>query len=165
MVCYGGEETGLWLNKVVAVAGAGAEAGSLYNTAAKASRGLRSTPTRLARSAEILTERQVAGLQRVGAEVAKRVAASKATYGTAKGIINMAISRSQALNRMEGLSVEVVKHLAKIAAKPLSRDVPHWTTEIRTWIGEIERLNQHVGKKTGQEWASRIAAWKGQLGD
>ena len=77
----------------------------------------------------------------------------------------MAISRSQALNRMAGLSANIVEHLAKIAAKPFSRDVPHWTTEIQAWIEEIERLTQHVGQKTGQEWASRIAAWKGQLGD
>ena len=75
----------------------------------------------------------------------------------------MAINRSQALNRMEGLNANIVDHLAKIVAKPLSRDVPHWTTELRAWIEEIERLTQHVGQKTGQEWASRIAAWKGQL--
>jgi hypothetical protein len=95
----------------------------------------------------------------------KQAAASKATYGYAEGIVNMAISRSQALNRMEGLSANIAEHLAKIAAKPLSRDVPHWTMEIRAWIGEIERLIQRVGQKTGQEWASRIVAWKGQLGD
>ena len=95
----------------------------------------------------------------------KQAAASKATDGYAEGIVKMAINRSQALNRMEGLSANVVEHLAKIAAKPLSRDVPHWTTEIRAWIEEIERLAQHIGQKTGQEWASRIAAWKSQLGD
>jgi hypothetical protein len=94
----------------------------------------------------------------------QQVAASKATYGY-EGIVNMAMSRSQALNRMEGLSASIVEHLAKIAAKPLSRDVPHWTTEIRAWREESERLTQHVGRQTGQAWASRIAAWQGQLGD
>ena len=102
-------------------------------------------------------------------EAVKRQAASAAKYGFSvwgkQWIINMAISQSQALNRMEGLSAQVGEHLAKIAGNPLSRDVPHWKTEIRAWLGEIERLNQHVGKKTGQEWASRIAAWKGQLGE
>jgi hypothetical protein len=66
---------------------------------------------------------------------------------------------------MEGLSANVVEHLAKIAAQPRSRDVPHWTKETQAWIEEIERLTQHIGQKTGQEWASRIAAWKGELGD
>ncbi len=103
-------------------------------------------------------------MQRVAADVAKRIAASNAKYGAAKGIVNMAISRSQALKRMLGLSAQVEKHLAKIAAKPLSRDVAHWTGEIQGWIGEIERLSEHVGKKTAQEWASKIAAWKAGLG-
>jgi hypothetical protein len=66
---------------------------------------------------------------------------------------------------MEGLSANVIEHLAKIAAQPRSRDVPHWIKETQAWIAEIERLTQHVVQKTGQKWASRIAAWKVQLGD
>jgi hypothetical protein len=66
---------------------------------------------------------------------------------------------------MEGLAEVLEEHLAKLAANPASRDVPHWRTEIQAFMGEIERLSEHVGKKTAAEWATRIGAWRQQLGE
>jgi len=97
-------------------------------------------------------------------EAQRRTSEAARKYGNS-GVVNMAISRSQALNRLEGLEPQVEEHLAKIAANPGSRDVPHWATEIRAWLGEMERLAQHTGKKTGAEWAAKIANWRRLLGD
>lgn len=74
----------------------------------------------------------------------------------------MAITRKQALNRLEGLRSVVEEHLAKIADQPESQAVGHWQGEINAWIGEMERLIPHVGKKTGTEWSALVAKWKAQ---
>jgi hypothetical protein len=111
-----------------------------------------------------LTPQQAANWERAVVEAERRVAAAKSKYG-GEGIVNMAISRQQALNRMQGLSTQVERHLAKIAAEPSSQAVAHWRTEIRAWLGEIERLTPNVGKKTGAEWTSKVAEWRRLIGE
>jgi len=98
-------------------------------------------------------------------QATKRVAASKKKLGVSDEIVNMAISRKQALNRMEGLQFEVEAHLKAIYENPHSRDVEHWKTEIRAFISQIERLSAHTGKKTSAEWARKIADWRSRLGE
>jgi hypothetical protein len=71
----------------------------------------------------------------------------------------MALSRSRALDRMEGLAEQVEIHLGKIAAEPASQAVALWEGEIQTFVGEIERLLPNVGVKTGAEWSQKIAEW------
>jgi hypothetical protein len=75
----------------------------------------------------------------------------------------MAISRKDALRRLEGLAPRVEEHLSKIAVEPTSRDVPHWTKEIDSWIKQMEELATHVGKRTSALWLARIAKWKTEL--
>jgi Domain of unknown function (DUF4157) len=111
-----------------------------------------------------LTPQQAANWERSVAEAERRVAEAKVKYG-GEGIVNMAISRQQALNRMQGLTPRIEEHLAKIAADPRSQAVSHWRTEIHAWLGEIERLIPHVGKKTGAEWRSIVAEWRRRLGE
>jgi RHS repeat-associated protein len=60
----GARKTQFWYDTGVSVTGAGVAVGNVSNTAAKATRVL-NVPNRLARSAEILAESQVTGLQRV----------------------------------------------------------------------------------------------------
>ena len=111
-----------------------------------------------------LTPQQAANWERAVVEAERRVAAAKLKYG-GEGIVNMAISRQQALNRIQGLSAPVEEHLAKIAAEPSSQAVAHWRKEIRAWLGEIERLTPHIGKKTGDVWTNRVAEWRRLLGE
>jgi len=75
----------------------------------------------------------------------------------------MAISRKDALRRVNGLAPRVEEHLSKIAAEPASRDVPHWTNEINSWIKQVEELLLHVGKRTSSQWSTRVAKWKAEL--
>ncbi len=75
------------------------------------------------------------------------------------------MSRKQALKRLGGLAPIVEEHLAKIEDDPTSRDVPHWTAEILSWIKQMEDLLPHVGDKTAAEWLARIAEWKRRLGN
>jgi hypothetical protein len=96
-------------------------------------------------------------------EARRRTAAWGARFGN-NDAVNMAIPRQQALKRLEGLAPQVEEHLAKIATNPTSRDVPHWKTEIRAFLGEMERLAPHTGRKTGEEWAAKIAEWRRLLG-
>jgi hypothetical protein len=74
------------------------------------------------------------------------------------------MNRKGALRGLNGLAPQIEKHLAKIAADPDSRDVPHWTREVRSWIGHMEQVLPDVGKKTSQEWQRRIDEWKDKLG-
>jgi hypothetical protein len=76
----------------------------------------------------------------------------------------MAISRPDALKRLNGLAPRVEIHLNKIAGSPASQDVPHWTGEINNWIRQMEEVLPHVGKRTAADWAVRIAEWKARLG-
>jgi RHS repeat-associated protein len=158
----GERKTAFWLNKVVTVATTGVAVGTAVNSTR---RGVTKILAALkaqekAEQLAIKTAKQAANWSNAVKEAAKRVAAAPGKY---PGNWMASISRSTALTRMESLAENIEEHLGKIAAQPLSRDVPHWQTEIRAWVGEITRLNTHVGKKTGAEWAGRLAGWLGRL--
>jgi hypothetical protein len=74
------------------------------------------------------------------------------------------MNRKDALKRLKGLAPRIEEHLSKIADDPTSRDVPHWMTEINTWIEQMEDMLDHVGEKTSEDWREKIAAWKATLG-
>jgi hypothetical protein len=76
----------------------------------------------------------------------------------------MAMSRKDALKRLNGLAPRLEEHLQKITSNPASLDVPHWIGEINHWIKPMENLLPHAGDKTAAEWAVRIAGWKARLG-
>jgi hypothetical protein len=76
----------------------------------------------------------------------------------------MAISRKQALKKLEGLRPQVEQHLGKMEAEPDSPSVDHWREEVRTWLRDMERALPHVGQKTAEEWARQIDALRQRLG-
>jgi hypothetical protein len=71
--------------------------------------------------------------------------------------------RAKALERLEGLAPQVVKHLAKIAGNPEGREVPHWIKEISNWLNQMEAVLPYVGKKTGAQWSAKINEWRQAL--
>jgi len=99
-------------------------------------------------------------------EAQKRLAATKKRLGNPSDeIVNMAMPRKKALERIENLTPELEKHLEKIVSQPGSRDVSHWRTEARGWIKAIEAVAPDTGKKTSAELATKIAQWKRRLGE
>jgi hypothetical protein len=74
------------------------------------------------------------------------------------------VNRKDALKRLDGLAPQVEEHLAKMAATPRSRSVPHWRKEVASWLEQMDRLLPALGKKTAAGWEERIAGWKAQLG-
>jgi len=86
---------------------------------------------------------------------------------TATGLFGTLIflSRSDAIKRVEGLAEKINEHLNFIRDEPGARAVNHWKGEIRGWIGQIDDVLRHMGKKTGKEWAENIGRWLEQLGE
>ena len=76
-----------------------------------------------------------------------------------------AMSRKAALTRMEGLSAQVEKHLAKLADDPANLAIGHWRKEITTWLGDMEKVLPAVGKKTAAKWQAKLTAWRQALGE
>jgi hypothetical protein len=75
----------------------------------------------------------------------------------------MAISRKDALKRLEALAERVIEHLRYLAQEPDSLDVPHWRHETRNWLNQMEEVLHAVGKKTGSEWRLRIDTWRAEV--
>ena len=79
----------------------------------------------------------------------------------------MAITRKQALKRIEGLIGEgsnagIESHIAKLT-RPGSG--PHIRTELSVRLGEVERLASHVGDKSGVDILARIAKWRKRISE
>jgi hypothetical protein len=72
--------------------------------------------------------------------------------------------RKDVLRRLNGLAPRVEEHLDKISADPSGRDVPHWRSEVESWVRQVEEMLSHVGAKTAKEWARRIDGWRRRLG-
>lgn len=75
----------------------------------------------------------------------------------------MSISRKRALERIDGLALQVEKHLGKLATEPGARASSHWRYEVRLLIGQMRDALPHVGRKTVERWSDRIETWEGQL--
>jgi hypothetical protein len=87
----------------------------------------------------------------------------KATLERSDDEPDMAISRRDALKRLNGLLPRVEEHLAKIADDPDHPSAAHWAYETAAWLAQMEEAASHVGTKTGGEWKARIAGFRGQL--
>ncbi len=82
-------------------------------------------------------------------------------------IVNMAITRKQALKRIEGLIGEgsnagIESHIAKLT-RPGSG--PHIRNELATRIAEVERLATHVGEKSGADILARITEYRKRISE
>ena len=97
-------------------------------------------------------------------EAQMRLQATKAKYGNVEAQM-MAMSRKDALKRLNGLTPKIEEHLQKIANDPMSRDLPHWTREVENWIRQMEKVLPYIGDKTAAEWAARIAEWKARIAE
>jgi hypothetical protein len=75
----------------------------------------------------------------------------------------MAISRQDALKRLNGLAAQVQEHLKYLAEEPESVAFFHWKNEAENWLNQMEAVLPHVGKKTGAHWAEQIARWRHEL--
>jgi hypothetical protein len=80
----------------------------------------------------------------------------------------MALSRKQALSRVEGLEGAVLYHLddhipATIGKAPTA--VSHWRMEVGGFLDEMERMTPHIGKKSGAEWQGKINSMRQRLVD
>lgn len=93
-------------------------------------------------------------------EAKERLARSKAEHGD--GAIAMAISRKQALKRIEGLinaadpEKSIEAHIGKLT-RPGSG--PHIRIELNARIDEIRRLAQHTGSKSEAEIVKQLDEW------
>lgn len=75
----------------------------------------------------------------------------------------MAISRKDALKRLNGLAPRVEEHLAKLASDPETPDASHWQKEVGCWLDQMVMMLPHIGRKTAARWAQRISVWKSSL--
>jgi hypothetical protein len=75
----------------------------------------------------------------------------------------MAMSRKDALKRLNGLAPQVEKHLDSIGQYPSHTSVAHWRNEASSWLKKTEDALPHVGKKTAAEWQARLEGYKAQL--
>jgi len=71
--------------------------------------------------------------------------------------------RKRALNKLDGLSEQITKHLQKIEGDPTCRAVRHWKAEVCEWIQQAESLLDDVGKRTADQLRDKINGWKEQL--
>jgi len=96
----------------------------------------------------------------------KRLAATKKRLGNPSDeIVGMAMSRKDALARIESRVSEIEKHLGVLEAEPGAQAVNHWRKEVKTWLADVDQALPHVGKKTAEEWAPRISEWRRRLGE
>ncbi len=75
----------------------------------------------------------------------------------------MAIARKIALQRLRKYRLRVEELLHKIRDHPGHSSQDHWRHEVRVWLGIMESMVQHVGKKTSTEWGSSIEEFREQL--
>jgi hypothetical protein len=99
-------------------------------------------------------------------EAENRLSAAKTEYGNSA--VMMAISRKQALARLEGLEGAILYHLddhipSTIKGAPSA--IKHWRTEVGGLIDDMERLTPHIGKKSAAAWQFRISEMRKRLND
>ena len=89
-------------------------------------------------------------------EAQKSLDAAKAKYGPSDAA-SMALSRKQALKRLEGLEKQVEDHIPKVTRRGSEAHIQH---EIENWLKQMENAAEHVGEKTGAEWTAKIAEFR-----
>jgi hypothetical protein len=97
-------------------------------------------------------------------EAEARLAAAKAKYGD--GAVMMALSRKQALSRLEGLERQVLRHIDEHIPETIGKAptaVSHWRKEVGGYLDEMERMTPHIGKKSAADWQARIDSMRQRL--
>ena len=87
-----------------------------------------------------------------------------------QGIVNMALSRKQALARLENLGGGkaadwIEDHISNKLTRPGSG--PHIRGELKARLDAMEKLldNKNLGSKTIQPWLERIAEWRKRISE
>jgi hypothetical protein len=75
----------------------------------------------------------------------------------------MAIERKVALERLATFQQLTQRHLQKIIDHPGHSSQNHWRHEVRVWLGIMEAMVEHVGKKTAAEWRPILDEIRAQL--
>jgi hypothetical protein len=75
------------------------------------------------------------------------------------------MNRKRALKRLDGLAPRIEEHIVKISTSPESWDLPHWISEVNSWMEQMKELLPATGKKTSAIWRAKIDEWKAQLGE
>jgi len=61
------------------------------------------------------------------------------------------MNRKSALERLDGLRLQVEAHMKKLRDHSTSADVPHWRSEIESRIQQMEETLPVLGRKTSRE--------------
>jgi len=88
------------------------------------------------------------------AAVSVEGAAAGATFGAGVGIFFT--RQGDAVDRARSLNDQVDEHLNKLETDPESQDAPHWTSEIKSWLKQMERATEKMGKRTARQWKEII---------
>ena len=75
----------------------------------------------------------------------------------------MAISRKDALKRLNGLRKVVEEHIEALAIEPECDAAQHWKGELREWLSRMRDALPHVGRKTAETWSLLIDAWQQKI--
>jgi hypothetical protein len=78
----------------------------------------------------------------------------------------MALSRKQALRRLQGLEGAVLWHFDEHIPKEIGNApeaIAYWRKEVGGFLEEMQRLSEHTGTRTAAEWQARIAFMRRRL--
>jgi hypothetical protein len=75
----------------------------------------------------------------------------------------MAMSRKDALKKLDSRARQAEWHLAKIAENRGHSSIRKWKHEVGNWLREMQEVLPHVGKKTAEEWQARIDIYRTAL--
>jgi hypothetical protein len=78
----------------------------------------------------------------------------------------MALSRKQALRRLQGLEDAVLWHLDEHIPKEIGNApeaVAYWRQEVNGFLDEMQRLSEYTGARTAAEWQAKITLMRQRL--
>lgn len=78
----------------------------------------------------------------------------------------MALSRKQALRRLQGLQDAVLWHLDEHIPKEIGKApeaIVYWRKEVGSFLDEMQRLSEFTGIRTAADWRVKIAIMRQRM--